>query len=169
MCGSMCLSDADAMTARHMLLDLYDAFKLDSSNMHIKWECLLIFRKLTLVCATTFIIHPIGKLYTVLVLLTTFSFQHYHVQPYANKTLNVVESCSLALLGLMASVNLFWAYNYMSNELNFPQFFNIAEMFLYFEIVVLVLPIIIIIGAAVLQVGRKVFYICMNRINRNDL
>ena len=73
------------MTAKHMLIDLYDPFKRGhTSDNPIKWECVQTFRKLTLVSATTFIVHPIGKLYMVLGLLSVFFLHHLHVRPYAD-------------------------------------------------------------------------------------
>ena len=80
--GPNFLSETDAMTGKHILMDLYDAFKVDASNKYMTWEPVLILRKLSIVFATTFIVHPIVKLYVVVALLTLFLCHHTHVQPY---------------------------------------------------------------------------------------
>ena len=80
--GANLLSETDAMTGKHILMDLYDAFKVDESNKYMMWEPVLIFRKLSIVFATTFVVHPIVKLYVVVALLTIFLCHHTYVQPY---------------------------------------------------------------------------------------
>ena len=159
----------DAMTAKHILIDLYDPFKRGhTSGNPIKWECVQTFRKLTVVSATTFIIHPIGKLYTVLGLLSVFFLHHLHVRPYADDRLNFAESFSLVLLCVMTSVNLFWAHVFMSNEMNIPDFYTLANVFLHFEVVVVVLPVVVVVVVVVVQILRKMVHIYSNRTAKQD-
>ena len=113
-------------------MDLYDAYRLDIEGKPVMWESFNIFRKLSLVCVATFVIHPIGKLYVILVLLLIYLVIQMCVQPYDNRIVNVVEGCSIALLCLLASMNLFWAYIYMWNEMNIPYIDEIGAVFLFF-------------------------------------
>ena len=149
--GVIVLTKEDAMEAKHYLMELYEPFQRDASTSQCTmWECMLIFRKMFLVIIYTVVIHPIGKLYTLLFLLVIYLIHHIYQQPYYDKFLNFVESVSLVVLCFLAAVNLFWAQIYMMNESNVPQFSVIGEVCLHFELLVLVLPVIIV-GIAVVR------------------
>ena len=167
--GVIQMSKVDGMLAKHLLMNLYQPFRRKpSNNEYIMWESMLIFRKLTLVCVSTFIIHPIGKLYALLGLLIIYSLNHLRVQPYADKRLNMIESCSIALLCLLATINLFWAHIYLTNDINFPHFYVIGEVFLLFEMLVLVFPIIIIILLVLFKLLKKIVSIYKTLISKQD-
>ena len=149
--GLIVLTKEDAMEAKHHLMELYEPFQRDASTSQCTmWECMLIFRKMILVIIYTFVIHPIGKLYTLLFLLAIYLIHHIYQQPYYDKFLNFVESVSLVVLCFLAAVNLFWAQIDMMNDSHVPNFSAIGEVFLHFELVVLLLPVIIVVIAVVL-------------------
>ena len=149
--GLIVLTKDNAMEAKHYLMELYEPFQIDASTGQCTmWECMLIFRKMFLVIIYTVVIHPIGKLYTLLFLLVIYLIHHIYQQPYYDKFLNFVESVSLVVLCFLAAVNLYWAQIYMMNDSHVPKFSAIGEVFLHFELFVLVLPVIIVGIAVVL-------------------
>ena len=156
--GPRNLSEHDEMLAQIYLKDIYGPFRIsETTEKPVRWESVLILRKLALVCASTFIVHPVGKLYTMLTLLVMFLYNHLRVQPYQDKMLNGVETCCMIMLCVLCSVNLFWAYLYMSREVNIPHYRLIGEVFLFFEVVVLVLPVLVVVVLFFYKMSKKLF------------
>ena len=163
------LSRIEAMTAKHFLIILYEPFRINSTNGRpVLWEVVLIIRKLILVLAYTFIIHPIGKLYALNLLLLTFLFHHVKVQPYNDSFLNLVETGSILLLCLLTSMNIFWAQIYMTNATNFPNFDNIEEAFLLLEMLMLVLPILLFILLVFIRIMIRIASIYKKHIHKQE-
>ena len=152
------VSTHEETIAQSYLEDIYGPFRLSkTTEKPVRWECVLILRKLALVCASTFIVHPVGKLYAMLTLLVMFLYNHLRVKPYQDKILNGVESCCMIMLCVLCSVNLFWAYLYMSQEVNLPHYCLIGEVFLFFELVVLVVPVLVVVWLLFYKISKKLF------------
>ena len=139
------LEKSDAIIAKHFLLVLYEPFRIDENGNIIKWECMLIFRRLSIILANVFIIHPVGKLYFIFTLLLVNLSHHMSVRPYNGKLLNLLETISLFLLCILCLANTFWASCYMSDFKSIPQFDIIGEVFLLFEFIVLMIPVIMLV------------------------
>ena len=114
------------------------------------------------------IVHPVGKLYAVLFALASFLFVHIRVQPYSAKLLNDVDSCCIVMLCVLAAVNLFWANILMSIEIVMPSFEVIGGVFLFFEVVVMILPLILLVVVVLYKVICKLINVYRKRRSKQD-
>ena len=148
---------SEQIMARHILSNMYKSFRRrKSDNTYLMWQCVLHFRKLTIVIAYTFIDHPVGKLYTIVFLLIIFLQLHYQVIPYSCQVLNDIESYSLLALILLGVLNTYWAIGYMTDITTSTHFQIIAKIILYMEITLRLSPICIILFAVVYSLWKRI-------------
>lgn len=110
-----------------------------------KWVGMVIFRKFVLTLVCIFTINPVLRLYILITLLIIFSIVHNRVQPYESKTLNWLESISLSLLILFAAINIYWANSSILDINGNSLLYHLGEVFLYIELVVLVIPVVALV------------------------
>lgn len=133
------LSKTDAMAAKHLLQVINEPFR-NAGNQLIQWEPMLIFRRLLLVIVNTFIIGAITKLYPIGMLLIMYLVHHTFVQPYKDEFLNYVETMSLGLLCCLSMINMFWAFSDQLDISESSYMKMIGMVFLYLEMLILMLP-----------------------------
>ena len=138
---------------------------LPALNHQLIWEPMLIARRLVLVAVSTYIIPPMEKLYPVAVLLLVFMLHDIFMRPYTNDQLNAIQLISMQLLCLLTFVNLFWTF---SNDIDIspdqsPQYYQLGKVFLYLEILILLLPIIILFWLMILKFGRFLYKVCSQK------
>ena len=157
----------------HIMSILNEPFQSQDNNnsqntgYRLIWEPVLIVRRLVLVAVSTFIIPPMEKLYPVAVLLLMFTLHDMFVRPYANKRLNAIQLVSMQLLCLLTFINLFWAF---SNDIDIsqeqsPQYYQLGKVFLYLEMFILLLPLIILICVVIFKSGK---FICKVIARKQD-
>ena len=134
-----------------------------TSSRNLIWEPVLLYRRLILLCASIFIVNPMLKLYPIGVLLALFAIHDYLVKPFSNETnLNLVQTVSSGLLGVLTLINTFWAF---SNNFDLTAadetFHTLGWIFLYFELAVLVLPLIVFLCWLLHRAIVKLYKLCL--------
>ena len=128
----------DAMLAKHILMVLYECFRLQrrDTRYDVLWEVVYIIRKLLIVVAA--VCCPVDmRLYVVLLLLIAFLLHHIKEKPYSNSTMNWVEAVSIATLCVLCTFNIFWTYQNDIVEGRLTQL-----VILHVEYIILCFPII---------------------------
>ena len=125
-----------------ILLVLNEPFRstMEPSKNTLIWEPILIFRRLILIALTTFILSPIVKLYPVCLVLVAISIHDYWVKPYSSDKLNLLQQLSTLVLILLLLLNMFWA---LTNEVENQQYFLWGKIFIFAEVILLILPFIV--------------------------
>ena len=136
-----------------------------TSSRNLIWEPVLLYRRLILLCASIFIVNPMLKLYPIGVLLALFAIHDYLVKPFSDKTkLNLVQTVSSGLLGVLALINTFWAF---SNNFDLTAadetFHTLGWIFLYFELAVLLLPLIVFLCWLLHRAIVKLYKLCLRK------
>ena len=136
-----------------------------TSSRNLIWEPVLLYRRLILLCASIFIVNPMLKLYPIGVLLALFAMHDYLVKPFSDKTkLNLVQTASSMLLLVLALINTFWAF---SNNLDLTAadetFHMLGWIFLYFELAVLLLPLIVVLCWLLHRAIVKLYKLCLRK------
>ena len=136
-----------------------------TSSRSLIWEPVLLYRRLILLCASIFIVNPMLKLYPIGVLLALFAMHDYLVKPFSDETkLNLVQTASSGLLGVLALINTFWAF---SNNFDLTAadetFHMLGWIFLYFELTVLLLPLIVVLCWLLHRAIVKLYKLCLRK------
>ena len=157
--GHTSLFANDAMLAKEFLRVVNEPFRnISGTTIKIQWESVLIFRRLILIVMSTFLISPLDKLYPIGFLLVLYLIHHLIIQPYKELILNLAEGVSLAVLCFLTLLNTFWAF---TDEINITKnsiLMMTGKVFIYFELVVLLIPIAVILGLGVFLLFKKCVY-----------
>ena len=154
--GHTSLIAKDAILAREFLRVVNEPFRnISYRSIKIQWESVLIFRRLLLIVVSTFLISPLDKLYPLGFLLVLYLIHHMIVQPYKESILNLAEGISLAVLCFLTLLNTFWAF---ADEIDITKnsiLMMTGKVFIYFELVLLLIPILAIFGLSFFLLFRK--------------
>ena len=140
------------------------------------WSGVLIGRRLILIMVFSFVQFPVLKLYIALIFCIVYLIHHMYYQPYLNTASNIIEVLSSSILILFCSMNLFFAYSYVSDVAPEAADETLTILFRWFEAVVLVaLPTLCVLGLACLVltrlfvlVGQCFRYLCGSYPRRID-
>lgn len=124
------------------------------------WSGVLIGRRLILIIVFTFIQAPVLRLYIALILCLAYLVHHLYYQPYLNTISNVVETVSSSILVVFCSMNLFFAYSYVSDLAPEMADKDIALLFRWFEAVLLVILPSIVAVIFLLLVLTRLLTLC---------
>lgn len=102
------------------------------------WQGVMIMRRLIIILLFTFTNSPVTRLYCIFIACLLFLMHHLINLPYKNKIVNLVETCSSATLVIFCSINLFFAYSYVSNVLPEHADSRISAIFNWLEVFILV-------------------------------
>ena len=102
------------------------------------WSGVLICRRLILIIVFSFIQTPVLRLYLALIICIAYLVHHMYYQPYLNEASNIVETLSSSFLIVFCSMNLFFAYSYVSDISPEQADGNLTVIFRWFEAVVLI-------------------------------
>ena len=150
------LSMYNAMLANAILCVVNQPFKnVSGKSFKIQWEPVLILRRLLLIIVNTFLISPFEKLYPIGFLLVLYLIHHMIVQPYKDVSLNIVEGVSLAALCFLTLLNNFWAFSDEIDITNNPLFSTSGYIFIYVELVILLIPLLTCFSFLLLTLVRK--------------
>ena len=157
--GHTSLVANDAMLAKEFLRLVNGPFRsISGTTIKIQWESVLIFRRLALIVVSTFLISPLDKLYPIGFLLVLYLIHHMITQPYKELILNLAEGVSLAVLCFLTLINTFWAF---TDEIDITKnsiLMMTGKVFIYFELVVLLIPLVVILGLGVSLLFKKCVY-----------
>ena len=147
------------MLAKEFLRVVNEPFRnISGTTIKIQWESVLIFRRLILIVMSTFLISPLDKLYPIGFLLVLYLIHHLIIQPYKELILSLAEGVSLAVLCFLTLLNTFWTF---TDEINITKnsiLMMTGKVFIYFELVVLLIPIAVILGLGVFLLFKKCVY-----------
>jgi len=141
----------------NILILLNRPFKSTENNPYLIWEAVMILCRLVLVVVTTFVLSPIEKVYPVGLLLVVYMTHDYVIEPFRFKKLNFVHTLVMYVLIVLTLINAFWAYTNEVNLLENPRFYVLGEIFLYFEIFILVFPLIFILLILFFKLSRFLY------------
>ena len=102
------------------------------------WQGVLIMRRLVIILLFAFVNSPVTRLYCIFIACLLFLIHHLICLPYKNSLANLIETCSSATLVVFCSVNLFFAYSYVSNVPPENADNRISDIFNWFEVIILV-------------------------------
>eukprot|EP00794_Sanderia_malayensis_P009681 gene9681-10668_t len=85
------------------------------SNQPGFWPGIMLIRRLIIIMLSTFINNPVTRIYTMLFACLLFLIHNLLCLPYKSSAMNILETVSSATLVLICSMNLFFAYSYVSN------------------------------------------------------
>ena len=126
------------------------------------WEPVLLMRRFLLLVASIFIENPVFRIYPIGVLLVLFGFHDYMVKPFSDHKLNVIQTVSHGLLFVLTLINSFWAF---SNDLDLTTkggaFHKCGQLLLYFELFILLTPLIVLTGWVFRKAFIKVYKVCL--------
>lgn len=156
------LNQADAMTAKSLLLIVNEPFKESSrgDGSRLCWESILILRRMLLVIMKTYIMSPITKLYPMALLIAVFAFHHVVTAPYSNRKLNKFEFFSLSILITFIYVNMFWAITREYDLTASSSYKTLAEVLLFYEMLILVLPFLLLVICIIIYAIKKCLLVC---------
>ena len=110
----------------------------------LRWESMLVARRLVLISIKTFITNTVTRLHVMLLLTVVFLIHHVKMQPYSSTILNYVETGSLLMLTIICGLNILPAYNYMFPKSVSPFSLKLVRGFLKIETALaLVFPVIV--------------------------
>ncbi|XP_066913669.1 uncharacterized protein [Clytia hemisphaerica] len=119
------------------------------------WSGVLIGRRLILIIVFSFIQAPVLRLYLALIICVIYLIHHMYYQPYLNKASNIVETLSSSVLIVFCSMNLFFAYSYVSDITPEKADETLTILFRWFEAIILVvLPTLVMFSLACLVLTR---------------
>jgi len=145
------------LETENILSIMNEPFKFTKQGNRLIWEPVLILRRIILVVTTTFIKSPILKLFPAAFSLILFVVHDNVMCPFSSDALNFIQSVSMQLLCVLTLLNLFWAY---SNELDIAhdeRLKMVGEYFLYLEIFILLLPLLIAILISFYKLGKFLY------------
>lgn len=134
----------------------------------IMWDGVLIATRLVCGFISTFILNPIAKIYIQLSILLILLFVHVKVQPYKEKHVNSLENLSLLVLCFLATVNIFWAYNYISNTRSIQYVQLLGNVLFFVRFFILVLPFVLLFMFCVYAAFKKCVRIYKYYILKQD-
>ena len=153
-----------------VIIDVFNGeFRTRKHCQHTKihWQVILILRKLFLTAASIFIINPITKVLTMILILTISLLLHGYVTPYESLRMNGLESVSLIMQLLIAAINLFWSCDYMGDISTISNYEGISKALVLTEYIIWFIPVlaILIIFAYALCVSiyKTLRNICMKK------
>ena len=159
----------NAMLAKEILRVVNQPFNnISGKPFKIQWESVLILRRLLLIIVNTFLISPFEKLYPIGFLLVLYLIHHMAVQPYKYFSLNVVEGVSLASLGFLTLLNNFWAFSDEIDITQNPSFMMMGHIFIFIELVILLIPILASFSFLILNLVRKCTYKKTGQLGKLD-
>ena len=131
-------------------------FRLNQAFMcfpssHIPWEGFLIFRRLILIIALTFVYDIQLKLFLALTLCVGILILHMLVNPFQRKRDNVLESFSLGTHVVLCGLTLIKAL-YYGEEYSFSESFPVLNVI---ESILIVAPLSIIMIVVILSIAIK--------------
>ena len=151
----------------------YDTVKVPEPAF---WSGVLIGRRLILIVVFTFVQTPVLRLYLALIICIGYLVHHMYYQPYLNEPSNIVETISSSVLIVFCSMNLFFAYSYVSDITPEKADATLTVLFRWFEALVLVvLPTLVLVGLICLVLTRAfillykcAWYLCCSYPTRID-
>ena len=119
------------------------------------WQGVMIMRRLIIILLFTFVNSPVTRLYCIFIACLFFLMHHLIYLPYKNNLVNIVETCSSTILVVFCSVNLFFAYSYVSNVPPEHADNKISDIFNWLEVIILVFfPVLFFIVLILFIVGN---------------
>jgi len=136
----------EAMMAKHLLMTLYEPFRLQKvdKRFDVMWDVAFLLRKLVLMVLA--ILAPISiRLYLVLAFLVFCTIHHVIVKPFSRELTNKLEVISLVALCLLSVVNIFW--NHQSSCVDSSLIKWLRMVFVYVEYLILCAPLLVVLIA----------------------
>lgn len=125
------------------------------------WQGVMIMRRLIIILLFTFVNSPVTRLYCIFIACLLFLMHHLITLPYKNNFVNIVETCSSATLVILCSVNLFFAYSYVSNVPPEHADDRISAIFDWLEVIIIVffpvLFVLILVTFALINIFRAIY------------
>ena len=141
--------------SNHLTADEYAKYRDMKIPEPAFWSGVLIGRRLILILVFSFVQAPVLRLYIALIFCIVYLVHHMYYQPYLNTPSNIVEVVSSSILILFCSMNLFFAYSYVSDVAPEAADQTLTILFRWFEAIVLVaLPTLCVLGLACLVLTR---------------
>ena len=156
----------DAMLAKHFLAVIEEPFK---QSTKLCWESVLIFRRTILIAIHTFIICPLNRIYPNALMLTFFLLHHCYERPFTDELSNTIEFVSFTLLSTLNITNTFWAFSAEYTSLiESENYRNVGKVLLLYECFMLLLPFIMILVYAVVELAKWMFGRCKQRLRKKQ-
>ena len=143
--------DIDSISVEEILRRFEAPFKDSKGQTSISkqpgiWQGVMIMRRLIIILLFTFVNSPVTRLYCIFIACLLFLIHHLIYLPYQKNLVNLVETCSSSTLVVFCSVNLFFAYSYVSNVPPEHADERISAVFNWLEVVILVFfPVLFIV------------------------
>ena len=119
------------------------------------WQGAMIGRRLILILIFTFINNPVSRLYAALLACILFMVHHLYYRPYVINAMNFIETVSSTALIAFCSMNLFFAYSYVSDLPIEDTDQTMSAVFYWIEAVFLaVLPSLFLLGILLFMLAR---------------
>lgn len=119
------------------------------------WQGVLLGKRLILILILTFIRTPVSKYYCALLLCTLYLVHQIYYRPFLILAANIFETVTSMILLAFCSMNLFFAYSYVSDLPPEAADENLSIIFRWFEAIILVLlPTVAVLVLFVLVLTR---------------
>ena len=139
------------------------------------WQGAMIGRRLALILVMTFINAPVSRLYCALFLCIIYLIHQVYYRPYVKKEANLFEIMTSAILIIFCSMNLFFAYSYVSDITPEAADEHLTIIFRVFEAAILVfIPTVVMVILIVLVITRictlifKCIKTCVQKYCKNE-
>ena len=135
----------DAILAKHMLMTLYESFRLQKvdKRFDVMWDVAFLTEKLGMMVLVVFAPEAY-RLYLVLAFLVCCTVVHYIVKPFNRDLTNRLQLISLIALLLLTLTNIFWhKQSECAVDLKALKIFQ--HIFLYLEYLVICAPFLVAI------------------------
>ena len=139
-------------------------YKNDTSTVHEPafWQGAMIARRFLLIFTMTFINAPVSRLYCALFLCIVYLIHQVYYRPYVIQGANTYEIVTSATLSIFCSMNLFFAYSYVSDITPEVADEHLTAIFRFFEAAILVLvpslAVLILLSLVLSRIGTLLFH-----------
>ena len=157
----------DAILAKHMLMTLYESFRLQKvdKRFDVMWDVAFLAQKLGMMLLVVFVPEAY-RLYLVLAFLLFCTVVHYIVKPFNRDLTNSLQLISLVALLLLTLTNIFW-YKQSECAVDLKALKIFQHIFLYLEYLVICAPVLIAILGILLAYVFAGCCMLMSRRHRN--
>ena len=166
------LCESDAIEAKHILRVINEPFRVEEKQQNdyqsrkaIVWEPVLIMRRILLVLVNVLLIQPCYKIFPSGLLLIGYLLHHVFKKPFQDERLNQIETISLSTLCFLNMTNIFWSFSDQLDMQNSNVLKFVGKVILYFELVVLCLPFVVLLVVAGAVLVKKLYKLYIRKQN----
>ena len=151
---------ADILSRKAVLNSLSGPFRRHRRFMcfcssHLPWEGVLIFRRLIIVIAFTFIYDIRIRMMVILTMCVLILVSHLYIEPFEAAIDNFLETLSLSILTILCGFTLVKAFYHGEDYSSYSSSSSLIHKFNITESILILAPITIVILVAVLGIFLK--------------